>query len=265
MGIAREAVRAEVSALRDESRDQRGAFLPSHQRVAPSPHDPSSPTPHSLTPAPIRYLELDVTEDCVLRCTYCFRRNKQPHRMSWETAKAAVDWFMEASGDQKRISIYFFGGEPLMCFDLIKQVVPYAEREAAKRGKRVHCGATTNAVLVDEEVIKFWREHGMSFNTSIDGTPECHDRFRRFPDGRGSYTYVERGVRQVLAYRPQTTARCTLHPENAHRALESVLNLVKVGYENIPLIAIDDCPWTEEQYAAYREQLAKLSDLFIAR
>ncbi|MBM4049162.1 MAG: 4Fe-4S cluster-binding domain-containing protein, partial [Planctomycetes bacterium] len=149
MGIAREAVRARVAALRDESRGPRGAFVPSYNPVAPSPQYPSSPSPHSLTAAPIRYLELDVTEDCVLRCSYCFRRNKQPHRMSWDTAKAAVDWFMEASGDQNRVSIYLFGGEPLMCFDLIKEVVPYAEREAAKRGKRVHCGATTNAVLVN--------------------------------------------------------------------------------------------------------------------
>ncbi|MBM4090717.1 MAG: hypothetical protein FJ276_15040 [Planctomycetes bacterium] len=221
--------------------------------------------------------------------------------MSFEVAKAAIEWFLRASGAESRasvslaaadgaqspstvpnpprrtaeggwtpraasrqpLSIYLFGGEPLMQFKLIKDAVLYAERRAVECGTRVHCGATTNMVLITDEIIDFWREHQMSFNTSIDGTPESHDRFRCFPDGRGSSEFVARAVPKVLGYRPETTARCTLHPENAGRALEDVKYLLSIGYKNIPLIPIEDCEWTEEHFSTYRKELRRLSDFFV--
>ncbi|MBM4050951.1 MAG: SPASM domain-containing protein, partial [Planctomycetes bacterium] len=228
----------------------------------------------------IRYLELDVTEDCVLRCEYCFRHGTPsrvrhaPETMSSDVARKAVDWFMQRAtaqpGDRAQaqrhpLGLFLFGGEPLMQFKLVKEIVCYAERRATECGVRITSGATTNMVLISDEVMDFWREHQMSFNTSIDGTPECHDRFRKFPDGRGSSAYVERAVPKVLAYRPQTTARCTLHPQNARHALENVQYLLKLGYRNIPLIPVEDCEWTEEQYVAFRQELAKISDLFIEK
>lgn len=159
---------------------------------------------------PISTIDLDLTNNCVLACDYCFRGKKNPRRLSLETGKAALDWFIKESGNNKKLSVALFGGEPLMEFKLIKELVPYGQAQAAKVGKSMHFSATTNCVLIDDEKIDFFRKHKMTFHTSIDGGPQSQDMHRKFPNGSGSSAIVEANVKKVLKYWPDRTARMSV-------------------------------------------------------
>lgn len=210
-------------------------------------------------------IELNVTRDCPLRCTYCYAGKKKNERMSDEVGKAAVHWILKWSGSNNYPGVHFFGGEPLMELDLIKTLVEYGESVAPKAGKNIHFGATTNLVLVTDEIVEYWQKHRMNWNTSIDGAPECHDKCRVYPDGSGSSKEVERGARKILAQWPKMSARWTLHPDNVGKVYESMLYLYGLGYRQIPMIPVAEAQWTEDQLQEYRRQIAKLSDFFIDR
>jgi uncharacterized protein len=92
-------------------------------------------------------MELILTDQCNLRCSYCFEKDKNPHNMTEETATAAVDFLMTESQQMPNVTILFFGGEPLLRFDLLKKVHAYATAEAAKRSKTIIWDMTTNGTL----------------------------------------------------------------------------------------------------------------------
>jgi len=107
--------------------------------------------------------------------------------MTEGVADKAVDFLIDESNDEKRCSIIFFGGEPLLGFDLLKHVVCYARKEAAKVGKTITFSILTNGTLIDEEIAAFFDENGVAVNVSIDGPKEIHDLARCFANGEGSY------------------------------------------------------------------------------
>lgn len=212
---------------------------------------------------PITTIDLDLTNNCILACDYCFRGAKNPRRLSLETGKAAMDWFIRQSQNQKKLSVALFGGEPLMEFELIKQLVPYAKEKAASAGKDIHFSATTNCVLINDEMIDFFRKYKMTFHTSIDGGPESHDKHRKFPNGKGTSEIVARNVKKVLKYWPNRTARMTVCNDNIRRWMEDTQYLVELGYKNLAMIPVPEQEWTEEQFAIMKQQLRKISDFYI--
>jgi uncharacterized protein len=212
---------------------------------------------------PITSMDLDMTNDCVLACDYCFRGQKNKRRLSWEVGTRAIDWLIEQSQDKKNLSVALFGGEPLMEFELIKKLVPYAQRQAACQNKKIHFSATTNCVLINDEMIQFFRQHGMTFHTSIDGSPESHDKHRHFPNGKGSSSIIEPKIKAVLKYWPNRTARMSVSNDTVHRWMEDVLYLVDLGYKNLAMIPIPELEWTEEQWGHMKKELRKISDFYI--
>jgi uncharacterized protein len=210
-------------------------------------------------------IDLDLTNNCVLACDYCFRGAKNQRRLSLETGKAAINWFIRESGNNKKLSVALFGGEPLMEFELIKQLVPYAKEQAANAGKSIQFTATTNCVLINDEMIAFFRRYGMSFHTSIDGGPESQDMHRKFPSGKGSSAIVEPNIRKVLKYWPTRTARMSVSNDTVHRWMEDVRYLVGLGYKNLAMIPIPELQWTEEQFDIMQRELRKISDFYIER
>jgi sulfatase maturation enzyme AslB (radical SAM superfamily) len=125
----------------------------------------------------ITNIDLDLTVECNLRCVYCFKEKWNEH-MEDSVALDAIVWLLHASGQVKKVGVNFMGGEPLLRFQLIKKLVPFAKRRAAQMGKSIHFGMTTNGTLVTPEVVSFWKEWGLGFHTSIDGTREIQDRNR---------------------------------------------------------------------------------------
>jgi uncharacterized protein len=147
-------------------------------------------------------MELILTTDCNLRCSYCFERDKKPFDMSDEVAFAAVDFLIQTSRNIKDLTILLFGGEPMKRFDLIQRIVPYANQKAAEAGKTISWDMTTNGTLIDEERAKWMAEHKIKYLLSLDGAKEDHDRYRKFPDGRSSYDWIMERLPMILFLEP---------------------------------------------------------------
>ena len=228
----------------------------------------------STTGSDVVHLELDITRKCPLACTYCYRSRVIPRgegddsdlSMPFEVAKDAIDWGLAGlSNGREKVGVWFMGGEPLAEFQLMKQVVEYGVRRAEELGKKITFGATTNMTLIDEEVMAFWRQHDMGWNTSVDGAPATHDAARVFPDGSGSSRVVEQKIPMVLGHKPNARARATISPTTAGSLLENALYLLSMGYKHLTMVPVIDETWTDKQLATLGDQLALVADLYIER
>ena len=169
---------------------------------------------------PIQTLVMNLTNQCNLSCQYCYEFGAdkvatpegKPKFMDLETAKTSVDFLLAESGDRRAIHITFFGGETLMNFPLLKQVVGYANERAKEQNRTIDFSLTTNATLLTPAIIEFLSENRIGVTVSMDGPKEMHDRLRVFANGRGSYDIIEPRVRALIQNhrtRP-ITARVTL-------------------------------------------------------
>jgi len=143
---------------------------------------------------PITTLVLNVAQDCNMRCSYCFAvagtYGKPAKKMAQQTALNAADFLFKHSGKNKEVTLTFFGGEPLLNFDVIKATVRYARQEAKKVGKLVDFSLTTNGTVLTEDKIQFLSDNRIGVTVSMDGPPEVHDKNRRLVGGQGSYRAV---------------------------------------------------------------------------
>lgn len=142
----------------------------------------------------VKSLCLHVAHDCNLRCTYCFASTGhfggQRTLMSAETGKQAIDFLIEQSGPRKHCEIDFFGGEPLLNWNVVKELVSYGKKQAAFRDKLIKFTLTTNGVLLKDDIIEFLNKENISVVLSLDGRPEINDRMRPFPNGKGCYEFI---------------------------------------------------------------------------
>lgn len=157
----------------------------------------------------IAQLTLQVTQDCNFQCSYCYyaggsfdnHRSHSSRRMTLEMAITCVDFFVEHSKSQEEVSIGFYGGEPLLEFELIKNVVYYAEEMF--EGKNLSFTITTNGSVFNDENINFLSKHNFNVMVSIDGTPEIHNKSRKFADtGEGTYHVIEKNLKKIKLESP---------------------------------------------------------------
>jgi uncharacterized protein len=211
-------------------------------------------------------MDLDVTEACNLACTYCFKWQKKAIHMDEATAKDAIDWLLEASGDFKgELKINLMGGEPTLRFDLIQKIVPYGKCRARQLGKSLHFGCTTNCTRLTDEMMDFWRRFGMGFHCSVDGIPEIQNSNRPLLGGGPSAPEVEKNVKKILSYRPEVMARATVTPRSIHVLHESALYLERLGFRSITFKMAMNCAWEESHFKIWADQLAKLGKFYIDR
>jgi uncharacterized protein len=155
---------------------------------------------------PLQSLVMNLTNQCNLSCTYCYEFGEdkvatpegKPKFMDLETAKASVEFLLEQSVGRKSIHITFFGGETLMNFPLLKEVVSYATARAAEQGRHVDFSLTTNATLLTPAIIQFLSDNSIGVTVSMDGPPEMHDKLRVFANGRGSYDIIAPKVKALI-------------------------------------------------------------------
>ena len=142
----------------------------------------------------IKALCLHVAHTCNLNCDYCFasQGKYQGERalMSFEVGKRAFDFLIENSGTRRNLEVDFFGGEPLMNWDVVKQLVAYARSIEKEKGKNFRFTLTTNGILLDDEVIDFLNKEMSNVVLSLDGRPEVNDHFRKDYAGNGSYEKI---------------------------------------------------------------------------
>ena len=142
----------------------------------------------------VKALCLHVAHTCNLNCSYCFAAQGKYHGeralMSFETGKRALDFLVEHSGTRKNLEVDFFGGEPLMNFEVVKELVAYARSIEKEAGKNFRFTLTTNGVLLNDEVTEFANRECHNVVLSLDGRKEVHDRLRKTVNGAGSYDLI---------------------------------------------------------------------------
>ena len=174
-------------------------------------------------PLRLRTLVLMLTYSCNLACRYCYEDREEgcvppstgggaSREMSPESVRENVRFLLDHSGENRKVSIVLFGGEPLLRFPLLRAAVGDARAMASARGKEVSFSLTTNGTLVTREIAGFLKENGVSVCVSIDGPREVHDVNRPYASGRGSYDDVERGIAYLVENRSGVplAARVTL-------------------------------------------------------
>ena len=142
----------------------------------------------------VKALCLHVAHTCNLNCSYCFASQGRFHGeralMSYEVGKRALDYLIENSGHRRNLEVDFFGGEPLMNWEVVKQLVAYARGIEKEKGKNFRFTLTTNGMLIDDEVIEFTNREMSNVVLSLDGRKSVHDRFRVDYAGNGSYDRI---------------------------------------------------------------------------
>ena len=219
----------------------------------------------------IKALCLHIAHTCNLNCSYCFASQGKYHGeralMSYEVGKRALDFLVENSGSRRNLEVDFFGGEPLMNFDVVKKLVEYARSIEEEKNKHFRFTLTTNGVLVDDDVIEFANKEMSNVVLSLDGRKEVHDRYRVDYAGNGSWEKIVPKFQKFVKERGDKDyyMRGTITHANPD-FLEDIKTMLDLGFTQLsmePVVAAaddpsalteDDKPIVERQY----EELAKL-------
>jgi len=209
---------------------------------------------------PITEMELMLTEECNHRCDYCFVEGKNPaNPMNRETAEKAVDFLFERSRAKPELKILFFGGEPMLAFELIKEIVLYVEEKIAGADKKISFDMTTNGTLFDEERASFLAEHGVKYLLSIDGDQATHDLHRHTTDGKSSYLRIVRDLPIMKKYQPWMGARMTVHPDTADRIYQNIIHLAGLGINQFLVGPATGLEWSNRGLDTYRDQMIEVT------
>lgn len=214
-------------------------------------------------PTVVKALCLHIVHDCNLACKYCFAEEGEYHGrralMSYETGKQALDFLIANSGSRKNLEVDFFGGEPLMNFDVVKQLVAYGREQEKLHDKHFRFTLTTNGVLLDDDVMEFANREMDNVVLSIDGRKEVHDRMRPFRKGAGSYDLIVPKFQKFAKSRKdkQYYVRGTYTHFNTDFS-NDVLHLADLGFDQISVEPVVAAP--EDDYALTDEDLPILFD-----
>ncbi len=218
--------------------------------------------------SPVKAMCLNIAHDCQLRCKYCFASTgdfgKGRKLMSFETGKHAIDFLLENSGDRPNLELDFFGGEPLMNFNVVKQVVEYARSREKEYNKKFRFTITTNGLLLDDEKIDFINREMSNVVLSIDGRKEVNDFFRVLPNGQGCYDMILPKYQKLVAGRgdKEYYVRGTFTNKNLDFS-NDVFALNDAGFDQIsvePVVGDDDIyALTEKDLPAVFAEYEKLA------
>ena len=209
----------------------------------------------------VKALCLHIAHDCNLACRYCFAKEGEYHGrralMSYEVGKKALDFLVENSGNRVNLEVDFFGGEPLMNWQVVKDLVQYGRSLEEPHNKKFRFTLTTNGVLLDDDVLEFVNREMSNIVLSIDGRKEIHDLMRPHRGGQGSYDEVVPKYKKVAESRNQMNyyVRGTFTRNNLDFA-EDVKHLADDGFEQISMEPVVSLP--EEDYALRDEDVPKL-------
>ncbi|TFH32579.1 MAG: radical SAM protein [Deltaproteobacteria bacterium] len=206
---------------------------------------------------------ISITQQCNLRCDYCYI-DKHDAVMSAETAARVIDFIYANSPPGERIEIGLFGGEPLTAFAMVRHCTELVKNHAAYDPNRVSLSLVTNGTIFTEEIAGFLKAHDITFCLSCDGPPAIHDRFRRFPDGRGSSALIENTLRQALEQLPAVLVNSVYSPETLPHLPEVVDYFISFGLRKIYVNANFGAQWTARDAALLPEVFSRLAERYCA-
>lgn len=223
----------------------------------------------------VKALCLHIAHDCNLRCKYCFAGTGEYHgargMMSAETGKKAIDFVIANSGSRKNIEIDYFGGEPLMNFDVVKEITEYAKEQGKKHGKNFRFTVTTNGLLLDDDKKEYINKNMSNVVLSLDGRKEVNDRMRPRVNGDGTYDTLLPKFLDMAESRNQDNyyIRGTFTAYNKDFA-KDVLHFADLGFKQTsvePVVApeTEDYALTEADIPEVFEQYEELAKEYIKR
>lgn len=200
----------------------------------------------------IKSIALQVTQKCNFRCKYCVysedanksQRSHSKNSMSLDTAMKSIDFLSNHSIDAKEVGIGFYGGEPLMEFELIKKIVAYTKEVFV--GKPILFSMTTNGSLLNKEIIDFLEENDFNLMISLDGSKDVNDKNRVFPDGSGTFDSVMNNIKLIAElypiYADKLSLSMVMDPSNDFDCFNSIqfdLEGIDIGYMNAAIVDFD--------------------------
>ncbi len=209
----------------------------------------------------VKALCLHIAHDCNLACKYCFAEEGEYHGrralMSFEVGKKALDFLVAHSGNRVNLEVDFFGGEPLMNWQVVKDLVVYGRSLEEPNHKKFRFTLTTNGVLLDKDILEFANKEMSNIVLSIDGRKEIHDKMRPFRGGQGSYDMIVPKFQEVAESRDQMNyyVRGTFTHHNLDFS-KDVLHLADLGFKQISVEPVVAKP--KEDYAFRKEDIPKL-------
>lgn len=209
-------------------------------------------------PVVVKALCLHIAHDCNLACQYCFAEEGEYHGrralMSFEVGKKALDFLIANSGMRTNLEVDFFGGEPLMNFQVVKDLVAYGRSQEAAHNKKFRFTLTTNGVLLNDDIMEFANKEMSNVVLSIDGRKEVNDQMRPFRNGTGSYDLIVPKFLKMAESRNQNNyyARGTFTRNNLDFS-KDVLHLADLGFEQISVEPVVAEP--KDSYALQEEDL----------
>ena len=213
----------------------------------------------------VKALCLHVAHTCNLNCEYCFAAQGKYHGeravMSLEVGKAAIDFLIKHSGTRRNLEVDFFGGEPLMNFDVVKEIVAYARSIERQYNKNFRFTLTTNGVLVDDEVIEWANRECHNVVLSLDGREEVHDRLRKTVNGKGSYATIVPKFRHFVQKREGKGyyLRGT-YTHNNPDFTNDIFHMLDLGFDQLSMEPVVCAP--EDPYALTKEDLPVLFEQY---
>jgi uncharacterized protein len=257
-----EALFAELSALKDE-----GLLFLNDEALHAQPQEEA--------PSVVKALCLHVAHDCNLRCRYCFAGTGAFHGerllMPLEVGKKALDLLVARSGGRRALEVDFFGGEPMMNFGVVKELVAYGRELEGKHGKRIRFTLTTNAYELSDDDIAFLNKEMANLVLSLDGRQAVHDALRPTKEGGSSYAQSLENAKKVAKSRNQQGyyVRGTFTRNNLDFA-KDVLALSDAGFEQIsvePVVLRPDSPYSlkEEHLPAILNEYDRLLEQYLKR
>lgn len=216
-------------------------------------------------PTQLKALCLHIAHDCNMCCKYCFAGEGEysgdRSLMSFEVGKRALDFLIEQSGSRKNLEVDFFGGEPLLNFDVVKQLVAYARSIEKEKGKNFRFTLTTNGVLLNDEVMEWANKECYNVVLSLDGRKKTNDRMRRTRNDKGTYDLILPKFQKMAKERNQQGyyIRGTYTHYNTDFA-NDILHLADLGFEQLAMEPVVTDP--KMDYALQESDIPKLKDQY---
>ena len=238
-------------------------------------YEPMADKLKEKTSGVIKALCLHIAHTCNLNCSYCFASQGKYHGeravMSFEVGKRALDFLVENSGTRRNLEVDFFGGEPLMNFEVVKELVAYARSIEKEKGKNFRFTLTTNGVLIDDDVIEFANRECHNVVLSLDGRKEIHDRFRVDYAGNGSFDKIVPKFQRLVDSRDGKGyyMRGTFTHANPD-FLEDIKVMLDLGFNELSMEPVvcapgDPAELTDADMEIVKEQYEKLAELMLER
>ncbi len=255
--------------------DQINELKEAGKLFTPDTFESMADTLKQKTAGVVKALCLHIAHTCNLNCSYCFasqgKYSGERALMSLEVGMRALDFLIENSGTRRNLEVDFFGGEPLMNFDVVKELVKYARMREKEAGKNFRFTLTTNGMLIDDDVIDFAYRECSNVVLSLDGRKEVHDRYRVDYAGNGSWEKIVPKFQRLVEAREGKNyyMRGTFTHANPD-FLNNIKKILSLGFNELsmePVVCSPDDPsaLTNDDLPIVMEQYEKLAELMLER